>query len=390
MDKSNSDIWRSLSDREYEVITLASQGKTDKEIAAALGISLSTVTSYWTRVRDKMGVSSRSEAVAIVARSQGGADADQLRQEINRRVEAERALAQSQRMLDSLSVALPVAVLHVDGEGRIAHVFGRPLAEWMDFPNWPGHSVFEVFRACPSLVDGFTRALNGERIGIDCGHDNRHFRAEYRPALDEEGAVSGAVALISDITDQVNELKEFRERAMLFYTAAERAPLLAWLLDAEGNFEFANAEFRRFIGDDTVEGKCLPLQERVHPEDRELYQVKLAATERQQPYRTVERVRSWDGSYRWILSIGFPRTMVEGKPRGYVGFGLDITEQMAELVHLRERVRELTQEVETLRAFSGLATRAEELLDRLQSAVDPAAARVAVHAFLEDTKSTGT
>ncbi|MEQ1821683.1 MAG: PAS domain S-box protein [Fimbriimonadaceae bacterium] len=52
--------------REQQIIELASQGRTDKDIAAALGIRPTTVATYWSRVRNRYGVSSRSEAVAVV------------------------------------------------------------------------------------------------------------------------------------------------------------------------------------------------------------------------------------------------------------------------------------------------------------------------------------
>ncbi|MGV3613869.1 MAG: PAS domain S-box protein [Fimbriimonas sp.] len=51
------------SPREREIMLLASEGFADKEIASRLGISHSTVTTYWTRVRRKCDASSRSEAL---------------------------------------------------------------------------------------------------------------------------------------------------------------------------------------------------------------------------------------------------------------------------------------------------------------------------------------
>ena len=60
----------SLTPRERGVVMLSANGLTDKEIAAKLEISVPTVRSYWVRVRNKAGVHGRTEAAAIVVRSE--------------------------------------------------------------------------------------------------------------------------------------------------------------------------------------------------------------------------------------------------------------------------------------------------------------------------------
>jgi len=57
-----------LSDREIEVLTLASKGYTYQEIADLLDISINTVSTYTRRVYNKLAVSSRSEAVYEAAK----------------------------------------------------------------------------------------------------------------------------------------------------------------------------------------------------------------------------------------------------------------------------------------------------------------------------------
>lgn len=50
-----------LSDREYQVLCLIASGKTVKEIAAALAISEKTVSTYRTRILEKMNMKSNAE-----------------------------------------------------------------------------------------------------------------------------------------------------------------------------------------------------------------------------------------------------------------------------------------------------------------------------------------
>lgn len=63
------DGFRNLSARETQLIVLASEGLTDKEIAKFLGISCGTVVTMWSRMRAKLGITSRVSAVAVVVSS---------------------------------------------------------------------------------------------------------------------------------------------------------------------------------------------------------------------------------------------------------------------------------------------------------------------------------
>ncbi len=58
----------SLSMREQAVVNLAAEGLTDEQISLALGLRVSTVNSYWARVRTKLGSLSRVEIVIDLLR----------------------------------------------------------------------------------------------------------------------------------------------------------------------------------------------------------------------------------------------------------------------------------------------------------------------------------
>ena len=59
---------RPLSNQERRVLALVADGKTNKEIAAEMGLSPKTVKNYLSTVFEKLQVSSRSEAVARIIR----------------------------------------------------------------------------------------------------------------------------------------------------------------------------------------------------------------------------------------------------------------------------------------------------------------------------------
>ncbi len=54
-----------LTEREIEVLTHVARGERSKEIAASLGVTERTVTSYLTTIYTKLGVDSRASAVAV-------------------------------------------------------------------------------------------------------------------------------------------------------------------------------------------------------------------------------------------------------------------------------------------------------------------------------------
>lgn len=59
-----------LTGRERDVLALLAQGQSDKEIAHELGITVGTASKHVENIREKLGASSRGEAVAR-AREQG-------------------------------------------------------------------------------------------------------------------------------------------------------------------------------------------------------------------------------------------------------------------------------------------------------------------------------
>lgn len=59
---------RELSDREREVLVLVAEGRSNKQIAKALGIADGTVKVHVASILEKLGAQGRSEAVAVAVR----------------------------------------------------------------------------------------------------------------------------------------------------------------------------------------------------------------------------------------------------------------------------------------------------------------------------------
>lgn len=108
-----------LSRREREIIRLASQGHTDKGIAAELGISPTTVVTYWGRIRSKFGQASRSELVADFIRAEAEEAVEQMRELLQAHIRRETELAQREEMLRDFIDQAPEAILRIDVSGKI-------------------------------------------------------------------------------------------------------------------------------------------------------------------------------------------------------------------------------------------------------------------------------
>ncbi|HKQ61052.1 MAG TPA: response regulator transcription factor [Candidatus Polarisedimenticolaceae bacterium] len=67
-ERETTDPYGALTPREREVFHLVTEGKTTKEIAALLGISVKTAENHRTRVMDKLGVHNTAELVRYAAR----------------------------------------------------------------------------------------------------------------------------------------------------------------------------------------------------------------------------------------------------------------------------------------------------------------------------------
>jgi len=115
-----------LSQRESAILELAAEGKTDKEIARELGIQIATVNTHWSRIRLKLNVGSRTEAVSVVQRERASEVEAVLRSErdallgtiaTERVVQAElRRLVQRHRHMFE---RIPALIVATDPEGTV-------------------------------------------------------------------------------------------------------------------------------------------------------------------------------------------------------------------------------------------------------------------------------
>ncbi|MCA9471534.1 MAG: response regulator transcription factor [Nitrospirales bacterium] len=67
--QGRQDLIEKLSEQERAILTLVSEGKTNKEIASHIHVSESTVKNYLGKIFEKLGVTRRAEAAAMVTKA---------------------------------------------------------------------------------------------------------------------------------------------------------------------------------------------------------------------------------------------------------------------------------------------------------------------------------
>lgn len=192
-----------LSTREREVLDFAVDGRTDEQIAQELNISVSTVNSYWVRIRGKLGPLSRTELVGAVLRHESGLRHADLLADLARMTalhdQARSELSQSQSDLRAMRGTswhllaldhMPEATLVCEPSGRIAyanlqaqHLFLADPGELEAMPLWD-LSAAELCEFGRAAVESFFRpdipprmVIGVERPYYSVRRDGSTFRA---------------------------------------------------------------------------------------------------------------------------------------------------------------------------------------------------------------------
>jgi PAS domain S-box-containing protein len=171
------------------------------------------------------------------------------------------------------------------------------------------------------------RDQRGNAIGTLCVMD-------YRPRQFHETDLHALRDLAGWAEEEVystgRKLTEdaLHERESYFRNMANTVPVAIWMSDSEGKCEFANHAWLELTGRSLAQEQGRGWLENVHPDDARQYQdIFLTAMAQQKPFETECRMRCADGTYRWMLGHGAPRSHSGGSFAGYIGSCLDITER---------------------------------------------------------------
>jgi PAS domain S-box-containing protein len=132
-----------LSSREDEVLALAIDGATDQQIALHLNISVSTVNSYWTRIRGKLGRLSRTELVASALKVEAQSHIAYILEQ-NREERRNTGMSGWTKRCPAAFDAIPEAVFVIGAGGEIQYA-NTHLEELLGYK--PGELIGRVFNS---------------------------------------------------------------------------------------------------------------------------------------------------------------------------------------------------------------------------------------------------
>jgi PAS domain S-box-containing protein len=119
-----------------------------------------------------------------------------------------------------------------------------------------------------------------------------------------------------------------RETEKRFQVMADTTPSLVWMCDAEGKITYLNEQRIAFTGPGPHAGYGDAWSARIHPDDQKnVSDIFAHALESRQRFSTEYRLRRSDGIYRWMLDVAAPRLNGDGSFAGFIGSGIDTTEQ---------------------------------------------------------------
>jgi PAS domain S-box-containing protein len=133
--------------------------------------------------------------------------------------------------------------------------------------------------------------------------------------------------LRSNAATLTSAVRESEER---FRLMADSAPVLMWVARTDKLRTDFNKEWLRFTGRTLQQESEDGWMQGMHPADLSAFSQKFdQAFEERQGFAAEYRLRRNDGRYRWLLDQGVPRFLENGDFAGYVGCGIDVTDQKA-------------------------------------------------------------
>ena len=216
-----------------------------------------------------------------------------------------------------------------DGEAAFAQLLADPpdlLVSDVMMPKLDGFGLIarirasEALRLLPVMLLSARAGEEAKVEGLQAGADDylvKPFSANELLARIRTQIALGRERRQGEIDARAREV---HVRAMI-----DASPAMLWITDNEGRCTYLSQRWYEYTGRSPEQDLGLGWLENVHPDDRQRSgEIVAAAHVAREPFSFDYRLRRQDGSYRWFIDAGLPRTDAYGQPDGYVGTVIDI------------------------------------------------------------------
>ncbi len=243
-------------------------GLSDKEIAATLHVSVHSIRTYWTRIREKLGVATRAEVLAAAGCYRFDEASSSKLQSLL--AEADRLRLELEDILGKIpilvwSFAVPGAVHHVND--RFLEYTGLTAAECMANP-WPKlipPEALDGVQADFEMASAFATPYEHEIPLRRADGAYRWHLVRTIPIFDAEGVTRVRVGTATDIHDVHERERVIADREKRLSLLADLSSVGVAYADVTKNVYYSNQAFQRITGAPaTVVAWTTP----VHPDDR--------------------------------------------------------------------------------------------------------------------------
>jgi len=178
----------------------------------------------------------------------------------NKRKAEQNAKESEQRFRNTMKQA-PVGITIMRGPDYLVEMANdaylqlvdRKESEFVGYPLFK--SLPEVEEAVHSLLDDVLNTgipYHGNEVPIPL---NRHGKQDvfffdflYHPLRDDDGKISGVIAIVTEVTEKVGSKKTIEERKRLYETITQNTPDLIYVFDLNYRFTYANEALLKMWG----------------------------------------------------------------------------------------------------------------------------------------------
>lgn len=172
-------------------------------------------------------------------------------------------------------------------------------------------------------------ALSGRRVTVQYRIRQNEGLAWVESTLGPAPGQSAGVLAITfhDITAHKTAEEEIEKKNAPFRIMADHAPVLIWMSGTDKLCYYFNQVWLEFTGRSLEQEIGNGWADGVHPDDfQHCLNIYVSSFDQRKKFSMEYRLRSKDGTYRWILDNGSPVFNAAGEFQGYIGSCVDITE----------------------------------------------------------------